>query len=74
MNIKSINQLREEFDEKFPLSKVTRSPQLQSLFEFLQDHKYAIRVQLKPYIKSLLRAYMDYDQEVCADYANSCAL
>ena len=71
MNIKSINQLRDEFDEKFPVSKIIHSAQLQEILEFLQDQKYAVRVQLTSHMKSLLKAYMDYDQEVCVDYENS---
>lgn len=72
MNIKSIEQLRKEFDDKFTTSKVARVPQLQSIIEFLQDNKTAERVSPKPYMRHLLRTHMGYDNSVCATY-KACA-
>lgn len=66
--IKSIEQLRQEFDEKFPVGKVAKKPQLQSLLSFLQENKYCERVTPKPYIKHLLREYLNYTNDVCATY------
>lgn len=66
--IKSIETLRQEFDEKFPVSKVDKKPQLQSLLNFLQDNKYCESVTPKPYMRHLLREHLNYTNDVCATY------
>ena len=67
-NIKSIEQLRADFDRKYPVQKVRKSPQLQSIFGFLQDNKNVERLSPKPYMRHLLRAHLGYNNSVVATY------
>lgn len=72
-NIKSIEKLRQEFDDKYPVSKVRKSPQLQSILEFLQENKHVERVSPKPYMRHLLRNHLGYNNSVIATYKASAA-
>jgi len=71
--IKSIEKLLHEFDNKFTVSKVRKSPQLQSILQFLQDNKHVERVSPKPYMRHLLRTHLGYNNSVIATYKASAA-
>jgi len=71
--IKSIEQLRQEFDEKFPVGKVAKKPQLQSILNFLQENIDVERVTPKPYMRHLLRSHLGYTNDVVATYKSSAA-
>lgn len=71
--IKSIEQLRQDFESKFTARKVEKSPQLQSIIEFLMANENAERVTPKPYMRHLLRTHLGYNNTVCATYKSTAA-
>jgi hypothetical protein len=71
--IKSVEQLREEFQNKFSARKVEKSPQLQRIFEFFQENKNAERITPKPDMRRLLRTHLGYNNTICATYKSTAA-